>query len=130
MAGISAYAEALQLNFLLNAQTATRPTSWSVNLSLGSPTSISGSEIATGSGVSRQTCTFAAAASPAGSISNANAMTFGPCSSAASFSGLQVWDTTATGGNMLQYGLLATPRTVGIGDSIVFAVGALVITLA
>jgi hypothetical protein len=43
-------------------------------------------------------------------------MTFGPFSSAQSISGVIVKDTIATGGNLLWQGLLATARTVGVGD--------------
>ena len=50
MANVSAYAEKLALDFLLNAQSATRPTAWGLGVSLGVPTSVSMSEIATGSG--------------------------------------------------------------------------------
>jgi hypothetical protein len=131
MAGIAAYNELLMLNFSLNAVAATRPTNWGVGLSLGSPTSVSGSEIATGSGWTRQSAIFPTAISPAGSATNSVAMTFGPAITPATFSGIQIWDTmSATVGNMLYYGLLATPRTLGSGDSLVIASGALVITLA
>jgi hypothetical protein len=102
-------------------------------LSLGSPTSVSGSEW-TGSGVTRQTVTFGAAASPGGSATNTAAVTFGPVTSAASISGIQIWDTisgtTANAGNLLWYGLLATVRTLVSGDSVVLASGAMTITLA
>jgi hypothetical protein len=59
-------------------------------------------------------------------------MTFGPFSGAASITGLQVWDTilTLNSGNMLWYGNLTTARTVGIGDSLVIASGALTISLS
>lgn len=59
-------------------------------------------------------------------------MTFGPLSGASNvFSGLQIWDTAAAvGGNMLMYGTLATARTLGVGDSLVFNAGAIVTTLA
>jgi hypothetical protein len=92
---------------------------------------VSGSEVATGSGWTRQGIGFAAAASPAGSASNNTAATFGPGLTGATMSGLQIWDTTAVAaGNMLWYGTLATPRTLGVGDSLVIALGALTITLA
>ncbi len=129
MAGKSAYLEKGLLDYSLNAVAFTRPTIWGVGLSVGAPTSISGSEVGTGSGWTRQTVTMNAAASPAGSSSNSNAMTFGPAVTAATMSGLQVWDTlAATAGNMLWYGVLATPRTLGVGDSLVIAAGALIIT--
>jgi hypothetical protein len=131
MAGIAAYLEKALLDFSLNNAAVTRPTTWSVGLSLGVPSSVSGSEIATGSGMTRQTLLMAAAASPAGSASNTGAMTFGPILSAATISGLQIWDTAAAaGGNMLWYGTLTTARALNAGDSLVFAAGALIITLA
>jgi hypothetical protein len=132
MAAIGAFAEKLALDFLLRGATAGLPAAWGVGLSLGVPTSVSGSEITTGSGYARITASFGAAASPAGSATNATAMTFGPFSSAASITGIQVWDTVLSlnSGNMLWYGTLTTARTVGPGDSLVIAAGALIITLA
>jgi hypothetical protein len=133
MAGISAFAGKYLLDFLSGtASTPAKPASWSVNVSLGVPSATSASEIATGSGISRQTVTFAAAASGAafgGSNSNINAMTWGPSSGAATVSGIDVFDTTATGGNMLYYGTLTTARTLGAGDSLVVSAGSLVVTL-
>jgi len=130
MANIAAYAEKAMLDWVLGGATPTRPTVWGVGLSLGAPTSVSGSEIGTDSGYTRQTVVFNAAASPAGSASNSGAMTFGPFSTAQSISGLLVTDTLATAGNMLWYGTLATARTVGPGDSLVVAAGSVLITLA
>lgn len=132
MANIAAYLEKAMLDWVLLGATPTRPGTVAVGLSLGAPTSISGSEITTGSGYARQTATFAAAASPGGSATNNNAMTFGPFSGAASISGIDLWDTVLTlnSGNLLWYGLLATARTVGIGDSLVIASGALTCALS
>jgi hypothetical protein len=131
MAGISTYTMKAMLDWDLGGAAPTRPSSWAVGLSLGAPTSVSASELATGSGANRQQVTFGAAASPAGSASNANAMTFGPFSGACTVSALQVWDTSgATGGSYHWFGALATARTLGVGDSLVFNVGSLVITLA
>lgn len=131
MANISAYAEKFLLDYVLLGSTATRPVAWGVGVSLGTPTSVSASEIATGSGATRQGATFGAAASPAGTSSNVNAMTFGPFSAGATVQGLIVLDTAiATGGNLLWYGQLATPRTLGAGDSLVINAGALVISLS
>lgn len=131
MANIGAYLEKALLDWTLGGATPTRPATGStgiaVGLSLGVPSSISGSEMGTGSGYARQTPVFAAAASPGGSATNTNNMTFGPFSSAASITGIQIWDTVLTlnSGNLLFYGTLATARTVGVGDSLVIASGAL-----
>jgi hypothetical protein len=130
MAGISAYAEKAMLDWVLLGATPTRPTNIAVGLSVGTPTAASASEIATGSGYGRATCTFAAAASPAGSASNSNAMTFGPFSTGCTVAALQVWDQVATGGNMLWFGLLATARTLGAGDSLIINAGQLIHTLS
>lgn len=130
MAGVSAYQEKALLDFSLKGSTASLPGAWGVGLSFGVPSSISGSEIATGSGYTRQTVTFVAAASPAGTASNSSAMTFGPVTAGATMSGITLWDTVvATSGNLLWYGTLATARTLGSGDSLVIAAGALVISL-
>ena len=132
MANIAAYAEKAMLDWVLGGATPTRPAAWAFGLSLGAPTSVSGSEITTGSGYARQTAIFGAAASPSGSATNASACTFGPFSGAASVSGIQIWDTilTLNSGNMLLYGLLATARTIGVGDSLVLASGAAVVSLS
>lgn|SRR5574337_852015 len=132
MANIAAYAEKAMLDWVLGGATPTRPSAWGLGLSLGSPTSTSGSEITTGSGYARQTVGFAAAASPGGSATNTAAATFGPFSSSCYVSGLQVWDTVLSlnSGNMLWYGLLATARTLYANDTLVIASGALTISLS
>lgn len=129
MAGISDYAEKAMLDWLMGGATPTRPAAWGVGLSVGTPNASAGSEIATGSGYVRATATFVAAASPAGSCSNSNAMTFGPFSSGCTVQALHVWDTTTTAGNMLWYGQLATARTLGAGDSLIINAGQLILTL-
>jgi hypothetical protein len=131
MAAISAYLEAVLLNYSLRGTTAT-PAAWAVGLSLGVPSSTSGSEMTTASGYARITASFGAAASPGGSATNATPMTFGPFSGAASITGIQIWDSVLSlnSGNMLYYGTLTTPRTVGVGDSLVIASAALTVSLA
>jgi hypothetical protein len=130
MAGISANYQKRILDWSLGGTAAVAASTWAVGLSVGVPTSVSGSEISPSSGYTRQLATFAPAASPAGSASQSNAMTFGPFSTACTVSGIHVWDTlAATSGNMIVYGTLATARTLGVGDSIVVNAGALVVTL-
>lgn len=119
------------LDWVLGGATPTQPASRLAAISLGTPTTVSGSEVLPNSGYTRQTALFGAAASPAGSASNTAAMTFGPFSSVATMQGLVIYDTSAfTAGNMLWYGTLLTARTVLAGDSLVVAVGGLVITLS
>lgn len=131
MANISAYNAKALLDWNLNGATPTRPGANWAGLAAGTPTSVSGSEIGTLTGYSRVTALFGAAASPAGSASNTAAMTFGPFSSIGSILGLQVWDGSPVGSsNMLWYGTLQTARTIGVGDTLIVAAGALLITLS
>ena len=85
-----------------------------------------------GSGYTRLTVLFAAASSPIGSATNSAAVTFGPFSSAnIPIVGLCLMDErTANGNNILWYGNLATARTAQVGDSLVLAAGALVVSIA
>lgn len=131
MANIAAYNSKAMLDWDLGGATPTRPTDRYTALSLGTPTSVSASEVLTGSGYVRQTSLFGAAASPAGSASNTAAMTFGPFSSSAAIQGVVLFDTSAfTAGNQLWYGTLLTARTVLPGDTLVIGAGSLIITLA
>lgn len=131
MANIAAYLQKAMLDWVLGGAAATQPSSRLAALSLGTPTSVSGSEVLPNSGYLRQSSLFGAAASPAGSASNTAAMTFGPFSSSNAIQGLVIYDTSAfTAGNMLWYGTLLTARTVLPGDTLVVAAGALLITLS
>jgi hypothetical protein len=128
---LSAYAQKAMLDWVLLGATPTRPTTTAVGLSLGSPTSVAGSEVGTASGYTVVGATWSAAATPAtsGTTKNVNAMTFGSFLTAQSISGVIIKDTVATGGNMLWQGLLATARTVGVGDQLVFNVDAITVTV-
>jgi hypothetical protein len=131
MANVSAYAQKAVLDWLMNGATPTRPAQNWVGLALGTPTSVTGSEVQPNSGYARQTGLFGAAASPAGSASNTAAMTFGPFSSSNAIQGVIITDTASiNSGNQLWYGTLSVARTVQTGDQIVFVAGALVCTLA
>jgi hypothetical protein len=131
MANISSWAEKAMLDWVLGGATPTQPASRYIALSLGTPTSVTGSEVQANSGYLRQTGLFGAAASPAGSASNTAAMTFGPFSSSAAIQGIMVWNTASiNSGSMLWYGTLQTARTVLPGDSLVVDVGQLIITLS
>jgi hypothetical protein len=133
MANIGQWAQKNMLDWVLGGATPTRPTTWWVGLSLGAPTSVSNSEIGAGFNYTRQgaATVFGAAATPAGlgSATNSLACTFGTFASSATISGLFVADAS-TSGNILWFGTLAAVRTPNVGDSLILAQGALVITLA
>jgi hypothetical protein len=129
MANISAYAAKLALDFLLNTQTATRPTSRYVGLSYGSPTSVSGSEIASIAGYARQPYVAAAAASPGGSCSASGAISFAAATYASTVSGWQIWDNATIGsGNMLAQGLLSAATRPSSLSGFTFAAASIRIT--
>lgn len=131
MANIGTYLQKAMLDWSLNAQTATRPAAWFCGLSNGAISSTSFSEIATATAGARQTASFAPAATVAssGTISNSVAMTFS-FTQAATVSGLFISDSVSSGaGTGLWYGTLAAVRSPLATDSLVFAVGALTITL-
>jgi hypothetical protein len=130
MANVGSYAENAMLNWVNNAVAVTRPTSWFAGLSLGAPSSVSGSEMSNNSGYTRQSASIAGATN--GTQSNSVAMTFGPFLTPYSITGIQIWDTQGSlnAGNMLWYGNLSVARTVASGDSLVLAIGALTCTLS
>lgn len=131
MANISAYLGKGMLDWSLQGATPARANALWAGLAVGTPTSTGASEMGTLTGYSRLTCTFNAANSPAGSASNGAAMTFGPFSSVGSVLGLQLWDgSPVASSDMLWFGTLQTARTIGIGDTLIVAAGALVITLS
>lgn len=131
MANIGAFAAQAQLDWVLGGATPTRPSSRLVALSLGTPSSVSGSEVGSNSGYIRQSGLFGPAASPAGSASNTAAMTFGPFSSSNAIQGILVYDTISiNSGNIWWYGTLLTARTVLPGDTLVVAAGSLIATLS
>lgn len=131
MAALSAYLGKQTLDWQLGGGTGTQPAARWAGLAVGTPTSTGGSEMGTLTGYSRLTALFGAAASPAGSASNTAAMTFGPFSSVGSAIGVDLFDgSPVASSNLLLQGTLQTARTFGIGDSLVFAAGALIVTLS
>lgn len=131
MANVSAYLSKQMLDWLLGGAAATQPASRLAALSLGTPTSVSGSEVLPDEGYLRQTALFGAAASPAASASITAAMTFGPFSSSRAIQGMVIYDTSAfTAGNMLWYGTLLTARTVLPGDTLAVTAGSLIVSLS
>lgn len=131
MANISAYLEKAYLDWVTGAAAVTQPASRLLALSLGTPTSVSGSEVGSNSGYVRQSALFSPAASPAGSASNTASMVFGPFSSSNAIQGAVLYDTISiNSGNMLWYGTLLTARTVLPGDTLVIAAGNLLMTIS
>jgi hypothetical protein len=130
MSAVGAQAAKAMLDWVLGGASPTQPTTRMIALSLGTPTSSSASEINTGSGYTRQTCSFGAANSPAGSASNNTAMTFGPFSSSCTIQGVAVFDTlSVSSGTMWFFGTLNTARSLLANDTLFISAGNLTITL-
>jgi hypothetical protein len=132
MANIGAAGARLMLDWVFGGAAATQPSSRLIALSTGTPTSVSASgEIGTGQGYTRQTMSPGGAASPAGSVSNNAAVTFGPFSSSNAIQGLLIYDTiSVNSGSILWYGTLLTARTVLTGDTLFVSTGGLIVTLS
>lgn len=126
MSAATDYLEDNLLNHILRNVTYTSPATVYVALFTTATTEAGGGTEVTGGGYARQAATFAAPSG--GSTSNSAAITFGPATAAwGTVSHAAIFDA-AVAGNMLIHGPLTTPKTVGVGDTTTFAVGALTVT--
>lgn len=128
MSALSNYAENELLDHLLGTGAFTSPSTVYLALFTSDPTDAgSGTEVS-GSGYARQACAFGAASG--GTASNTAEETF--TASGGNFGTIThvgIFDA-ATSGNLLLHGALATSRTVNDGESLVFAIGSIDVTLA
>lgn len=111
----------LVLDWLLAVGTPTRPSGCYVAIGTGATAAgLTGEPV--GSGYARQAATFSAAAGRA--TANTNTITFGPCTGTAwgSITKFGIY-SASTGGTCLFAGSLDVGKTVGVGDSVSFAVG-------
>ena len=127
----SSYLQKAMLDWVLGGANPTQPSAFWGALAVGTPTSISASEMGTLTGYSRKTASFGpASTASSASASNNVAMSFGPFSSPGSAIGVTLWDGSPIGStNMLWYGTFGTARTFNPGDFLVVKAGALVLTL-
>jgi hypothetical protein len=112
----------------------TRPATVYVSLHTADPTDAGTGAEATGSGYARKAVTNNATNWPAsvnGSKSNGTEIAFDPAtgswSSGANQTHFGIWDALS-GGNLLRYGALTTPKAFTTGDTPKFAAGTLVCT--
>lgn len=133
MASATEYAEALLLNYLLNNESVTRPTSWYVGLHTADPGEDATNAEISGNAYARTTLTFSSADQPStgiASCSNTGDVTFPTATGGAwgTISHISIWDAD-TGGNALVKGALTASKTVSDGDTFQIQTGNLVITL-
>ena len=121
---ISNYAENLLLNFILNSESATRPTSWYIGV-YSDPAGLTGDEPTqelSGNGYSRQAATFIAASG--GSLSNSNLITFQATGNWQPANYIGILDG-ATSGHLLFWGALQSSISLYNGGQILFPINSI-----
>jgi hypothetical protein len=126
--------ELQMLDAVLGKVTYTAPTTLYAALYTAAPTSagggteVSGGSYARASGTNNLTNWPAASGGGPGSKSNGTAVTFPTASGSwGTVAAFGIFDASS-GGNLLYWGTLNTPRAVASGDTPSFAIGALVVT--
>jgi hypothetical protein len=130
MAALSDYAEKLLLDWSMTTGSATRPTAWYVALYTSAPTDAGGGTEVSGGGYARQSVTFAAATSGAGTTSNTGDVSW--TASGAAFGtvvAIGIFDAVS-GGNLLWHGNMTASKTIADGDTLEFSAGNIDLTLA
>jgi hypothetical protein len=136
MPALTQYTAKAVLDFLLGgASVTTTNTSRFVALAYGTPGASFGqqSEFGTLTGYTRLTVSFQSASTAnvsQASATNMASIEFGAFSSVGSAIGVLITDNQTVGStNYLLFGTLATAKTFGPGDSLVFAAGSLIIVM-
>lgn len=126
MSSFSDYTENAVLNHVFRATAMTSPATVRVGLFTAAPSDTGGGTEVSGNGYSRQAVTFGAPSN--GVIANTGAVNFTAAGGAwGAITHVGYFDA-ATAGNMLAWAPI-TSATIGDGDTLQFAVGALTITL-
>lgn len=128
MSQMSNYLENKLVDHSLGTTTFTKPTSVYVALYTASPTDAdSGTEVS-GFGYARQVATWSAGSG--GASSNAGQLTFTASGGAfGTITHIGIRDAS-TSGNLLYWGSLTASRTISDGESLVFDIGSIIVTLA
>jgi hypothetical protein len=130
MAALSNHAEKLLLDWLMTTGSATRPTVWYVALYTAAPSDSGGGTEVSGNGYARQSVTFNAATSVAGTTDNSNAVTFTASGGNwGTITHIGIFDALTTG-NLLWHGSMTASKTIADGDTLEFAIGNIDLTLA
>lgn len=130
MSALSNYAEKLLLDYMMTTGAVTRPTAWYIGLFTTATDDASGGTEVSGNGYARQSVTFDAATSGAGTTSNSNAPTFTAAGGNwGTITHIAIFDSL-TGGNRLWHGALAVSKSIDDGDSLQFPIGNVDLTLA
>ena len=136
MSAATDFAEALALNFLLNTETATRPTDWYIALHTGDPGEAgTANEVSNSYSYARTAVTFDAASQPSTGLTfcdNTSTVTF-PTASGGNWGTIThisiVDDNSYGSGNHLFKGALAASKVCQDGDTFQIQAGQLTISL-
>ncbi len=129
MAGLTNFGEDLVLDFLFTANAATRPTAWYVSLYTVAPTESTGGTEVSGGSYARVSTSFTVSGTAPTEASNTAAVEFAECTASWGTVVAAGIMTASTGGNLLAYASLTTPKAIDTGDVLRFNAGALDITL-
>lgn len=130
MSSFSDYTENLVLNYLLTANSVTRPTAWYVGLFTAAPSDTGGGTEVSGNGYARKATGTMTITGTATTATNAAAIEFSPASGGnwGTLTHAAVFDAL-TGGNMLAWAPLTTSRTINDGDVFRIPASSLTVTL-
>ena len=132
MGSLAVYGENKVLDHIVGKAAFTMPSIW-VALFTVTPThedGTGGTEASAGNYARKSTAAGDWEAAASGAIQNNNDITFVECSGAdwTTINGFALYDALS-GGNMIAWGALGTPKPISIGDTAKFAAGDLDITL-
>lgn len=131
MAALSDAAEVLILNYLMTAESVTRPTAWYVALYTGAPSDAGGGTEVSGSGYSRKTVNWAVASGTGGTTSNSNVPTWTASGGAfGTVTHIGIHSASSGSGNLLWHGAMTASKVVNDGDTLEFAAGNIDLTIA
>ena len=130
MSSFSDYTENLVLNYLLTANSVTRPTAWYVGLFTAAPSDPGGGTEVSGSGYARKATGTMSVSGTDTTAMNSAAIEFAAASGGnwGTITHAAIFDALTTG-NMLAWAPLTTSRTINDGDVFRIPASSLTVTL-
>lgn len=130
MSSFTDYTENLVLNWLLTANSATRPTAWYVGLFTAAPSDTGGGTEVSGNAYARVATGTITVSGTATTATNAAAIEFAAANGGnwGTITHAAIFDAS-TGGNMLAWAALTTSRTINDGDVLRIPASSLTVTL-
>ena len=131
MAALSDAAEVLILNYLMTAESVTRPTAWYVALYTSAPSDAGGGTEVSGGSYARKTVNWAVASGTGGTTSNTNVPSWTATGGAfGTVTHIGIHSALSGSGNLLWHGAMTASKVVNDGDTLEFAAGNIDLTIA